>query len=382
QPLAELLDTSLKTLRINRLRRNLRDRRIRRSLNRVVQQTGVDGDTALHILVVLPQALADRFLTGTVGVTDRQPPGVLDLRDVTLDDTEHLGTLVRLHPLLDLVQDHQSGPVTLQTRWRASHTLNQPASQSGVDNRLINIKLVLRSQLLRSQSRKHSERVLRLTLRHRSNLHPRLVVRFTNRHPVLIEMRKHDRPAKIRERYSGEQRVLTPPLAPPQHTIPVDELPMLIDGVPPHQEAALLIRRLERLTSPLATRHHQVLIHPLDDLIPERPIRFGEPKASRTQLLPRRTDNVTWTREEIGSIQLRTPYTPRAPGPLANKHWSDPYGTRTRDRRRDRAALQPTELRNQRRPALARGQLGGTGQSRTLDPPETRKVPLRGENHG
>src|SRR5690606_21102933 len=34
QPLAELLDTSLKTLRINRLRRNLRDRRIRRSLNR------------------------------------------------------------------------------------------------------------------------------------------------------------------------------------------------------------------------------------------------------------------------------------------------------------------------------------------------------------
>src|SRR5690606_18248010 len=245
QPLAELLNTSLKTLRVHRLRRNLRDRRIRRSLNRVIQQTGVDGDTALHILIVLPQALADRFLTGTVGVTDRQPPGVLNLRDVTLNDTEHLGALIRLHPLLDLVQNHQGGPVTLQTRRRASHTLKQPTGQRGVDNRLINIKHVLRSQLLRSQSRKHPKRVLRLTLRHRSNLHPRLVVRFTNRHPVLIEMRKHDWPAKIRERYSSEQRVLTPPLAPPQHTIPVDELPMLIDGVPPHQEAALLVRRLE-----------------------------------------------------------------------------------------------------------------------------------------
>src|SRR5690606_639702 len=82
--------------------RDLRDRCVRRGLQRVVQQADIYGLASLNRLEGVPGALRDAILAGNVGVADVEAPRDTagGLLDVPLDDTGHLVALNRVHPPL------------------------------------------------------------------------------------------------------------------------------------------------------------------------------------------------------------------------------------------------------------------------------------------
>src|SRR5699024_4917462 len=119
-------------------RRNLRQGRIRRSFKSVVQQTGINLSTSLHLLVIIPVDFTDRFLTRNMRVTDTQRTtrAISGLRNVTVNNILHSVSVVGLNPPLGLVHNHERWTFTFESKRRACNTLDHLTS-TVVNDRLV-----------------------------------------------------------------------------------------------------------------------------------------------------------------------------------------------------------------------------------------------------
>src|SRR5690606_26424609 len=193
----------------------LRNRGVRRRLERVVQQAGVDRVPGQYVEVVRVELLADRVLTGAVGVADRQVAAgaVGGLVDVTGDDVVHRVALVLRDPPLNLVHHDEGGSLTLQGQRGAGGRLDG-ATLLAVDHRAVNLKPELLLQVPADHRGEQREGVAGLVLRHRRDLNPRGVLARADRHVRKISGIRLHRTAKLGERQGRYQRVFAPALEP------------------------------------------------------------------------------------------------------------------------------------------------------------------------
>src|SRR5699024_9906190 len=118
--------------------RNLRQGRIRRSFKSVIQQTGINLSTRLHLLVIIPVDFTDRFLTRNMRVTNAQRTTrtISGLGDVTVDNILHSVTVVGLNPPLSHVHNHERWTFTFDSKRRACNAL-APLTPTVVNDRLV-----------------------------------------------------------------------------------------------------------------------------------------------------------------------------------------------------------------------------------------------------
>ena len=111
----KFLHTHIKPVSVLTLRRNLRHRGIRRSLQRIIQCAGIRGSPSLNRLPSIIVTLSNRILTRNVGITNRQCTGIRNLSDITFNHTSQSMTIIRLIPKLCLIPNNQRRPVTLHS---------------------------------------------------------------------------------------------------------------------------------------------------------------------------------------------------------------------------------------------------------------------------
>src|SRR5699024_2120998 len=115
------------------------------------------------------------------------------------------------------------------------------------------------------------------------DLHPTLTDRHCDWLTLLVPAAEAARTDELNERQDRKQGVLAPALAALDDARAVDELSMLIDGVPPKDDAQLFKGELPRLAAVL-----EVVSAPASDLPAERPL--GDLESTEGVSLPRWPD--------------------------------------------------------------------------------------------
>src|SRR5690606_9157782 len=142
-------------------------------LKSVVEKAGVHRVAREDVLIRFPVLFSIGVLTRAASVADREHPTATEtgLVNVTLNDASHFVAGVVLQPPLSLVLDNDAGALTLHSQGASSNRLDHPATL-GVDDGLVDLKLVALPQRLRRHRREQRERVAGLVLANGHNLNP------------------------------------------------------------------------------------------------------------------------------------------------------------------------------------------------------------------
>src|SRR3989304_1760399 len=181
-------------------------------------------------------------------------------------------------PVHRLVLEDKRRPPTLQCARRAGDCLDALAAGFGVDDLLAQVDAELLNRARAEHPRKERHGVPRLVTRDGCRLYPGSGV-CPSAGQAALPAREATRPYGLDAAERRAERVLPVTLHPPEHPVAPDEPAIRVDGIPPEQEAGLLVRELPRLASLRAVRLQEVVRRPTEDLPTQRVLRQDEPRA-------------------------------------------------------------------------------------------------------
>ena len=312
-------------------------RRLQRIIKHVrIHQTPLQG---LHERITL--ILSNRPLTRLISIRDRHVP-TTHLSRITLNSILQLLPIVLRKPVLNLVQQSKSTTITLSGPERTRLHLNARSIITTTHDLQPHINTVLPAKPIPHQDMEHIKRVRSLLLLQRKNLHQSIRAPLPHRRPIRPPMREHRRPKRLHKTQNSEQRVLPPALDALQRpAAPINEPPLLINRIPPQNDAQLLQGEPENLL-PL-TKRLQEIAAPPSNPPPQRPLR--QHKAPVSAALPRRTimhRSITNKQLLVRQLIIRhVPKRERPRNPIVHEGTPNPQnspgrGTRTRTPQRHR----------------------------------------------
>ena len=269
---------------IQHLKHALIQRRIIRGLKRVIKHVSVRRQPLQRPHERIAVVLSHRTLTRLIRIRNSQIPG-LHLRRITLNRILQLLPIILRQPVLRLIQQCKSTTVTLRRTERRGFNLNTCRIVTTTNNLQTHIHAILRTQPVTNKHMEHIERIARLLLLQRENLHQRLRTPTTNRLTIRTPPRKTRRTKRLNQTQNSKQRVFTPTLNPLQHaSTSVNELTLIINRIPPQHDTQLLQGKLKHIL--IRTKRLQIIRTPPGNLPTQRMLRQHKPAILAT--LPRR----------------------------------------------------------------------------------------------
>ena len=244
--------------------------------------------------------------------------------------------------MLRLIQQRESTTITLSRTERRRFNLDARRVITTTHNLQLHIRTILRTHLVTDEHVEHIKRIASLLLLQRENLHQRLRTPTTHRLTIRTPTRKPGRTKRLNQTQHSKQRILTPTLNPLQNaSTSVNELPLIVNRIPPQHDTQLLQGKLEYLL--VSTQRFQIVRTPPGNLPTQRMLRQHKPTVLAT--LPRRP--IMHRRETLKDFLVRQIIigtTRGRPGltvidqnqdtPQPHQHTSTRGGTRTRTPRR------------------------------------------------
>ena len=240
--------------------RVLGHRTVRRSFQRVVEQSEVHVFRTLALVVAvgvalgsvpcLAHPLSDAVLAIAVGVADVEHldrDALLAFGRVAGKHAVHVAAAVGRVPVLRLVADHECRTSALQRQRRAGDRLDLPAVPHRVHVELAQLDAVVLACGRRQEAGQKLHGVLGLFLADRAHLHPRVRLVPADRISALgIPMVERQWGEARAACPSGRHRVLAPAFEPLQHGVVVQWASMVVQGPEPQPETRLFAGPLPR----------------------------------------------------------------------------------------------------------------------------------------